>query len=129
MSNEAHFYKEIVRFTELENGMLFAEIEPKNQVLTCLGDHFSNRFPLENWMIYDKTHKMFLVHPKNKHWLLVVDEELNEESSSRVSTREAIYVNLWKNFFESISIKERESYSRQRQNLPLHYRKYMTEFR
>lgn len=129
VSNEAHFYKEIVRFTELENGMLFSEIEPKSQVLTCLGDHFSNRFPLENWMIYDKTHKAFLVHPKNKHWLLVIDEELNEEALSRASTSEAMYVNLWKDFFESISIKERESYGRQRQNLPLHYRKYMTEFR
>lgn len=129
VSNEAHFYKEIVRFTELENGILFSRIEPKAQILTCLGDHFSNRFPLEDWMIYDRTHKMFLVHPKNKHWFLVVDEELNEEVLKKVSVKEAVYVNLWKNFFESIAIKERTSYERQRQHLPIHYRKHMTEFR
>lgn len=41
---------------------------------------------------------------------------------------EAKYVKLWKGFFDSIAIKERESYERQRQHLPLHYRKYVTEF-
>ena len=129
VSNEAHFYKEIIRFSELDSGMLFAIIEPKSQVLTCLGDHFSNRFPLEDWMIYDKTHQIFLAHPKQKPWILVVDEELNERAAERISSKEYLYVNLWKNFFQSISIRERESYERQRNNLPLHYRKHMTEFK
>ena len=129
VSNEAHFYKEIIRFSELDSGMLFAIIEPKSQVLPCLGDHFSNRFPLEDWMIYDKTHQVFLVHPKQKPWILVVDEELNERAAERIGSKEYLYVNLWKNFFRSISIRERESYERQRNNLPLHYRKHMTEFK
>ena len=29
---------------------------------------------------------------------------------------------------ENIAIEERESYERQRQHLPLHYRKHVTEF-
>ena len=128
VANESHYYKEIVRFKELENGILFAQIEPQNQILTCLGDHFSNRFPLENWMIYDRTHKMFLVHRESKHWFLVVDEELNEEMAIKVSEKERIYMNLWKGFFENIAIEERESYERQRQHLPIRYRKHVTEF-
>lgn len=129
VSNEAHFYREFVRFSELENGILFSQIEPRNQILTCLGDHFANRFPLENWMIYDKAHKLFLVHQERQRWILVVDEALNDEAVQRVSTKEAIYVKLWKGFFESIAIKERESYERQRQNFPLHYRRHVTEFK
>ena len=31
----------------VENGILFSEIAPKSQVLTCIGDHFANRFPLK----------------------------------------------------------------------------------
>ena len=45
VSNEAHMYEEFIRFRELENGVLFSEITPKSQVLTCIGDHFADRFP------------------------------------------------------------------------------------
>lgn len=128
VANEAHYYREIIRFKELENGILFAQIEPKAQILACIGDHFGNRFPLENWMIYDQTHHMFLVQQKEKKWILVVGEQFNQEVVHKVSTREGTYVKLWKTFFESIAIKERESYERQRQHLPLRYRKHITEF-
>lgn len=128
VSNEAHYYREIVRFRELDNGILFSQIEPKSQILTCLGDHFADRFPLENWMIYDRTHKMFLVHPESKHWILVLDEVVNEEAIKKVSMKEKMYEKLWKGFFESIAIEERKSYDRQRQHLPLRYRKHVTEF-
>lgn len=128
VSNEAHYYIEIVRFKELRNGILFSEIEPRNRILTCLGDHFTNRFPLENWMIFDRTHNMFLVHENGKQWVLVQDTDVNLNTIAQVSNEEAKYVKLWKGFFESISIKERESYERQRQHMPLHYRKYVTEF-
>lgn len=128
VSNEAHYYREIVRFSELQNGILFSEIEPRNQILSCLGDHFTNRFPLEDWMIYDKIHRMFLVHEKGKRWILVQDEELDRDAIKWFSATEALYVKLWKCFFESISIKERESYERQRQHLPLRYRTHVVEF-
>lgn len=128
VSNEAHFYLELVRFTELENGILFAKIAPKNQVLTCIGDHFSNRLPLENWMIYDETHGMFLVHQASRHWILVLNEKLNIEETKKQSASERTYSKLWKCFFESISIEARESYERQRQHLPLRYRENLPEF-
>lgn len=128
VGNEANFYKEIVRFSELQNGILFSEIEPRSRILTCIGDHFTNRFPLENWMICDKTHRMYLVHERQKQWVLVHDGDINLEATKQFSNAEAMYVNLWKGFFESISIKERESYERQRQHMPIHYRKHVTEF-
>ncbi len=128
VSNEAHFYHEIVRFSELQNGILFSEIEPRNQILSCLGDHFSNRFALENWMIYDKTHQMFLIHEKSKRWILAQDMELNTDMVSRLSSTETLYVKLWRGFFESISIQERENYKGQRQHLPIHYRTHVVEF-
>lgn len=128
VSNEAHFYKEIVRFSELQNGVLFAEIEPRNQILPCLGDHFSNRFALENWMIFDKIHHMFLIHEKNKRWILVQDEDVSKDVFKWFSTTEALYVKLWQTFFDSISIKERESYERQRQHMPIRYRTHVIEF-
>lgn len=48
VSNEAHRYEEFIRFRELENGILFSEITPKAQILTCCCRSFEDRFPLEN---------------------------------------------------------------------------------
>ncbi len=128
VENEAHCFQEFIRFSELENGILFSKIAPKNQVLTCIADHFSNRLPLENWMIYDETHQMFLVHRKYQKWFLVWNEKLNKEKVKRVSLAENTYSAFWKGFFESISIEERESYHRQRQHLPIRFRDNMVEF-
>ena len=129
VANEAHYYKEFVRFEELQDGILFSEIEPRNRILTCTAEHFSNRFPLENWVIYDKTHKEALVHEKGRKWILAKDVRDLMRGRATTTDAELLYVNLWKTFFKSISITERESYERQRQNLPLLFREHMTEFK
>lgn len=128
VANEAHLFTEFIRFRELENGVLLSEIAPKGRVLTCIGDHFTNRFPLENWMIYDKTHEEFLVHPAHKNWLIIEDQILNKEQAGAVSQAEIEYERLWKGFCTSISIKERENPTLQRNHLPHHFRHDMTEF-
>ena len=128
VSNEAHMYKEFIRFRELSNGVLFSEISPRNRVLTCVGEHFSERFPLENWMIYDKTHREFLVHRAKRQWAIVAGAELAREAAENISQDEVEYEKLWKGFFQSVSIKERENPKCQRSNLPLRWRREMTEF-
>lgn len=128
VANEAHYFKEFLRFRELEGGILYAKIEPKSQILTCIAPHFADRLPLENWMIYDATHEMFVVHEARKNWILVSGESADMEQLDRLSEEEKRIQELWKGFFESISIKERESYERQRGHLPIWYRKNMVEF-
>lgn len=126
--NEAHFFKEILRFKELSGGVLFAEIEPENQILVCIADHFANRLPLENWLIYDSVHCTTVVHQKNKKWFLVVDETPDYVKTKTCSKKEKQMENLWKETCKSISIQERENYKLQRKHLPLKYRKNMIEF-
>ena len=128
VANEAHMYEEFIRFRELENGILFSEITPKAQILTCIADHFTDRFPLENWMIYDNTHQVFLVHKARQAWGLVWGETLDGEAAGKLSEKELEYERLWSGFFESISIKERENPKCQQNHLPLRYRSDMTEF-
>ena len=127
VSNEAHIYEEFIRFRELESGILFSEITPKSQILTCVADHFTDRFPLENWMIYDKTHCVFLIHKAGEKWGLVWGEQLDREAADRVSKKEREYEQLWKGFFESVAITERKNLKCQQNHLPLRYRKKMTE--
>jgi len=127
VGGEAHCYKGFVRFKELPNGVLYSEIAPKNQVLTCLAPHFADRLPLENWIIYDKTHQMFVVHEAGKKWVLVWDEGFDRTMAKEVSRRELEYAKLWKNFCQAIAIESRLNPKCQRNHLPLRYREDMVE--
>ena len=129
VAGEAHLLQGFIRFRELSNGILYAQITPKSQVLTCLAEYFENRYPLENWLIYDKTHKMSLVHSKGKPCFLMALDQVNQEEIEALAGDEDAYQDLWEVFFTSVSIKERESYPLQRNNLPLRYRENMVEFR
>lgn len=128
VGNEAHLQLEFLRFRELENGVLYAKITPKSQVLTCIAPHFADRFPLENWMIHDKTHHMFVVHEARKKWILVQEEKGTESAFKRYSEKEMEYEKLWKSFCKTIAIRERENPICQRGHLPLWYRPNMVEF-
>ena len=129
---EAHALKGFVRFRELKGGILCAVIRPKCQVLPCLAPHFEERLPKENWMIYDKSHRMFAVHEAGRRWVLVWAEESCLEEfcleELEVSEQEKRYEKLWRGFCETISISEREDKKAQAQHLPFRFRPYMTEF-
>lgn len=127
VGGEAHSYKGFLRFRELVNGVLYSEIAPRNQVLTCLAPHFADRLPLENWMIYDKTHRMFAVHEAGKKWVLVLNEEPERLFAAQTSERELEYARLWKSFCKTIAIESRTNPRCQLGHLPLRYRGDMLE--
>ena len=53
VGNEAEKFRGILRFSELEEGMLFASINPTQNVAPILAEHFKNRLSAESWAIYD----------------------------------------------------------------------------
>lgn len=135
VANEAHHYKGFVRFRELKNKTLFAKIEPKHAVLPCIAEHFADRFPQENWVIYDKTHEVFLIHEKGKRYYFLQqymcmkgDSGSAQNIAGGFSEEEMDYEALWKEFVQSISVAERENRALQNQNLPLRFRTNLVEF-
>lgn len=135
VANEAHHYKGFVRFRELKNKTLFAKIEPKHAVLPCIAEHFADRFPQENWIIYDKTHEVFLIHEKGKRYYFLQqymcmkgDSGSAQKIAGGFSEEEMDYEALWKGFVQSISVAERENRALQNQNLPLRFRTNLVEF-
>lgn len=127
-SNEIHYHLELLRFFELESGILYAPIEPKCNVLTFIMPHFADRLPLENFVIHDKSRNLFAVHPAKRDWYLVTGKEGWELAKNSVSKEEERYSELFCQFFHSVAIKERKNLELQRNHLPIRYRKYMTEF-
>ncbi len=128
VKNEAHHWKEFLRFQELEGGMLFSKIGPKNNVLTFLMPHFSDRLPLLNFMIYDENRNLFAVHPASGEWYLVSDMQVREERFQTYSGDETKYQELFRHFCKTIAIKERKNLKLQRNMLPLWFQEYMVEF-
>ena len=128
VSNEAHRYEEFIRFRELENGILFSEITPKAQILTCVADHFEDRFPLEIGSYMIKRIKYVLYTELGKDGDLCGESFLMRERQRIYRKRNGNYEFLWKRFFHSVSIKERENPKCQQAHLPFRYRGEMTEF-
>lgn len=126
--NESHHLKGFLRFDEQENGLLLARYAPKNNVLGDLMEHFSERLNTESFMIFDEKRRIVGVYKSSTTWFIY---RLNEEEYRtllvRTEARDS-FVDLWKVFHSRIAIAERENLSLQRNNLPLRFRPYMTEF-
>jgi probable DNA metabolism protein len=127
VGNEAHRYIQFIRFRELEGGVLFSEIQAEHQVLPLIGDHFSDRFPNENFMVYDNGHRDCLIHRKGGPWLILRDTQPDAILKDRITDREAQMQQLWRGFCRSIAIPQRENRHLQQQFMPLKYRRWMTE--
>lgn len=128
VGNEAHHILGFLRFSEQENGLLTSVIHPKNNILTLITPHFADRLPQERFIIYDENHKLATFHVPGKPWILAQVPEIDQARLKEVTVQEDEYRDLWKVFFQHIAIKERTNYNLQRNNLPLRYRQYMTEF-
>ena len=73
---------------------------PKNHVLPFLGEHFSDRLPQENFMIYDASHSLAALHPQGKGFFLTDTCSLNEDILNRFSPEELEYQKLWCGFLK-----------------------------
>ncbi len=129
VSREIHHLYGFTRFRELESGILFADISPKNNVLVWLMEHFSDRLPSENFAIFDVGRKLYGIHPAKEQWFLVSGEDLEADMQEvPVSAAEERYAELFRHFCKRIAIKDRKNLELQRNMLPLYFREYMTEF-
>ena len=123
LTGEAHLLCGFLRFTDTGQA-LTAVIEPKNYVLPLLTRHFSDRFPREAFLIYDKTHKMALVHCPPECAIL----PLESLSLPEPDGEERKYRDLWRLFYDTVSIEGRYNPKCRMTHMPKRYWGTMTEF-
>ena len=126
IANETHYHKEFLRFDATAEGILFARIRPKGNVLTMVTPHFADRLSGENFLILDVGRHIAAIHPAEKDWYLT--SLSREQAEELLSQKHDEYRDLWKTFYDTIAIKERKNPLLQRNNMPLWYREFMTEF-
>ena len=125
VSNENHKLKGFLRFQELENHILYAEISPTNNVLELLSIHFKKRLKNEYWIIKDVGRNMYSIYDKKKYYLISgnnmnILEIKNNEQEENIKK-------LWTTFFNTIGIKERRNKRCQMNFMPKKYWKYIIE--
>ncbi len=114
---------QFVRFSVMEGGILYAEVEPEHDVLELIHTHFCDRFRNDPFIIRDVGRNKAMI-AYQKHWYISAFEE---EQRPTLSMEEIQYRRLWKTFFDNIAIKERTNPRCQRSFMPERYWKHLTE--
>lgn len=131
--NESHHLMGFVRFGECpeagglalpgSKNALAAVIQPKHNVLPLIAGHFCNRYPEENFLIFDKTYRQALVYHPYKAELIPME-------SFRLPAavgEEELYRRLWKGYYHAISIAPRENQKLRMSLMPKRFWENITE--
>jgi probable DNA metabolism protein len=124
VGGEAHMFKGFARFQELADRTLYAKIEPEHNVLPLLTGHFRARLGDFNWVIHDARRGKAALYFNGR----LIYAPLTQARALEFGGKEEEMQRLWLHFFRTAAIKERTNPKLQRQNVPLKYRKHLTEF-
>ncbi|MCM1284039.1 MAG: TIGR03915 family putative DNA repair protein [Muribaculaceae bacterium] len=122
VNNECDKFYGFLRFRSVSGEILWAEIEPKCNLVPLMMEHFCDRFPGENFVIYDSKRKLAAVHEAYHAGVLVAGQELSVEGG------EDFVESLWRQYVATMEIRERHNERCQNTLLPKWYRKHMTEW-
>ncbi|NTU90075.1 MAG: DNA metabolism protein [Actinobacteria bacterium] len=100
---ERHKMLQFVRFAKMENGIYFAKINPRANVVPLIMEHFSARFNTQPFLIYDEVHHIAGVYDL-RSWKLVETDEL---TLPPYAPEEPEYQAMWKTFYDAIANPER----------------------
>lgn len=118
VSYEKHRFTGFVRFKEINN-ILYSSISPDFNILPLLGSHFKSRLSNEYFIIHDIKRDIALIYDKKDYYLSSLSEEQKNILVNSCDTGE--YQNLWKQYFKSVNIEERENPRLQKRMMPSRY--------
>ena len=120
---ESQRFIQFARFND-HNGTLVSIIEPENIVLPLLANHFAERYPNEQFLIYDKTHSLALIYADYK----ISIQPIEHYELPPATEQEKQFQKLWQLFYNTIEINERHNPRCRMNFMPKKYWKNMTEF-
>jgi probable DNA metabolism protein len=123
VGRELHRLLGLTRFRLLDRGILYAPLEPDNDLIALLAPHFAIRLPRENWLIHDVGRKKAALYNK-KQWVITA---FYLKESLPLAEEEKELQDLWKTYFAKIAIEERRNPRLQAGNMPKKYWKYLVE--
>ncbi|EHI97891.1 hypothetical protein CDLVIII_1188 [Clostridium sp. DL-VIII] len=120
---ECHNFEGFIRFNYLDEKFLYASIEPDNDILELIGEHFKKRFPKEYFIIHDISREKALIYDTLSYEIIEMAADIYEKL--RLHNDE--YTELWKTYFKATTIEERKNLRLQRRMMPKRYWKHILE--
>jgi probable DNA metabolism protein len=113
-----------IRF-EKKHDFYYAAYEPDHNITSIITPHFAERLSDQNFIIHDIKRKVASVYNK-RSWYIT---SLNQDNMDSLINKEDnnSYEELWKNYFISASIQERENLKNQKRQMPKRYWKHLPE--
>lgn len=132
VSQEAMRMLQFVRFQKTKDGIYFSAIQPRYDVLPMTLDHFTDRFADQHWIVYDmKRDYGFYYNLKTTEEITLTDKSFNTQNGkvplNLLQEDEAHYQNVWYNYCQHITIRERLNLKLQKQHMPKRYWKFLPE--
>ena len=126
VGREAHRYKGFVRFQETGGGFYYAAIAPDHRILSLIAPHFAARFSDQQWVIHDVRHCEGIVCDRQrKEWLIL---PMDVHAGPDLTPTEERFQALWRSYFKTLAIAERENLRLQQSKVPLKARPWLVEF-
>jgi probable DNA metabolism protein len=127
VSLEAHRMKGFTRFSKIGQNFYVAQINPRYDVLPLIRRHFESRYADQQWIIYDtaRGYGIFYDMASSSEVQLPADNFSVLTTSDKLKDQE--YQNLWKQYFESVNISQRNNPRAHLRLLPRRYWKYLPE--
>ena len=123
VSGERHRLTGLLRFKKVQGDILYAQVEPDHNVIALIAPHFKARLSNESFIIHDIKRELAVFYNKDQ-WVI---KDIEEPDPYLVRDTEEHYEDLWKVYFNAISIERKTNIKLQKRNMPMRYWKHLTE--
>lgn len=132
VEHESLYMKQFVRFQKTSDGIYFCLIEPRYDVLPLCSEFFADRYADQAWILYDKVRNYGVYYDKQTTEVIHFDKLSLPSASGKLADNQLdqddqAFQELWRDYIQSINIKQRKNLKLQRQHMPLRFWKYITE--
>lgn len=131
VGREKHRMEAFVRFQLTKDDIYFSIIEPDFNVLPLILSHFRDRYADQRWFIFDSRRSYGIYYDlQTAEFVDFIPNSLlsqNRISDEAFSDDEALFQQLWNNYFKSTNIAGRKNTKLHVQHVPKRYWKYLVE--
>ncbi len=119
---EAHRMQGLLRFRQLEGGPYYAPMRTHCDVLCLVARHFLGRMGDQEWMIHDLGRGQAALHRGGELAFVALPE-----FGLRLSEREQMCQEMWREYFRTIAVRERCNPRLQKSFMPVRYWQLLIE--
>lgn len=122
--NEVHRFKGFLRFAESTQGFLYAHFTPDNDITEYLVPHFFARLNKTPFIIHDVKRNRVGISDGKRYKTF---DAGNKSVTIFLSDAEKEFVSLWRDYYNSVNLKERKNLKQMFNYMPARYHKDLPE--